>query len=65
MREGKVDVGKRGMAALWSSVDRATRRALDETALYAYDVNAPLVCMMLMAFRCLCKHVFDVYNCSG
>ena len=40
VREGKVDVGKRGMAALWSSVDRATRRALDETALYAYDVNA-------------------------
>lgn len=40
VREGKVDVGKRGIAALWSSVDRATMRALDETALYAYDVNA-------------------------
>ena len=30
-----------------------------------YDCMTPLVCMMLMTFRCLCKHVFDVYNCSG
>lgn len=40
VREGKVDVGKEGVAAVWSSLDSATKRAFDETALYAFDVNA-------------------------
>lgn len=39
-REGTVDVVAKGMAVLWSSLDRRARRSFNEDALYAYDVNA-------------------------
>ena len=40
MREGTVDVVAKGMAVLWSSLDRRARGSFNEDALYAYDVNA-------------------------
>ena len=41
VREGTVDVVAKGMAVLWSSLDRQARRSFNEDALKnAYDVNA-------------------------
>lgn len=40
VREGTVDVVAKGMAVLWSSLDRRARQSFNEDALYAYDVNA-------------------------